>query len=881
MKPTITPGGAIEDAAPIQQSVLGLAASLVALFFVFRLIHGLITGQAGQNLRATVVDLPMVIVGTLFFGFLCYTLLTIVDEFSDPLINDYASTLNTTVGELYSQDGIVQGGVFVIIFALLYIVAAVFLCFELFVRSSLIYLVVMFAPLAIATRIWGPTRSYARRATETAVALIFSKLAIAVTLATGASLMTGPTETGGNVAMIQGSAILLLAAFMPFALMRVIPMMEGAVAGEGVARTMGMKAAGGAVAAGGAAQLASKPISSAASRVRGRSGSGGGPSSSDGSETGGDAQPPAGGPGGASGNPPSGGPKPTPNGPGGDQASNPATTTAGTRSAAAMGTTGSSGPREANTPALSSQAPTPAASGSTSASAGSTHSASDTSVATARPTASTTMSGASTGSTPPQPVVSTAESFGTSPIPPSSPPKRRRRDQSSASSQTADPHAIAAGSSSETNRKRHFRSRHACEAHQPSQHRAAHSAHSCNGFTLADFTVRRSTAISPSGEVAHHRSPTAQPQHERGQPMSAATQRQSAPGTGSRRSTTPASSSACRSSQLVVGCTAALIGALLMVFVSVPIGALVVVAFGGLALARHSGEPVLHQLPTVARLARQGTKPRTWFEPLPLLGPTTNPKKLPPALARQELLTVDPATYGVDIDGPVAIVREQKAGIYAITLRIAGRQFGLSEPHAQDFQLAQWGRILQGFVSEHPSIASGPLVGMGIASRRRGTAQLARPQPRHPIPARRARLVPSACSPISTPPQHATKYSSPSRPIRPECGCKDATAATATGRSSKRSSPRPDCSSADSNKATSPPEYSTQANGHEQCDCASTRQCRSILDDVARTLGNDAAISPDNILPTSIRHRPNIDHDRRRAPPHLLGEGMATPRRAR
>jgi type IV secretion system protein TrbL len=276
IRPSLTPGGAIENAATIQQSVLGLAAALVTLFFVFRIIHGLITGQAGQSLRATLVDLPIVIVGTLFFGFLCYTLLAIVDEFSDPLITEYATTLNTTVGELYSQDGIVQGGVFVIIFALLYIIAAVFLCFELFVRSSLIYLVVMFAPLAIATRVWGPTRSYARKATETAVALIFSKLAIAVTLATGASLMSGATESGSNVAMIQGSAILLLAAFMPFALMRVIPMMEGAVAGEGVARTIGMKAVGGAAVAGGAAQMASKPISSLAKRVKGGSSSGGG-----------------------------------------------------------------------------------------------------------------------------------------------------------------------------------------------------------------------------------------------------------------------------------------------------------------------------------------------------------------------------------------------------------------------------------------------------------------------------------------------------------------------------------------------------------------------------------------------------------------------------
>jgi type IV secretion system protein TrbL len=273
IKPTLTPGGAITDAAPIQASILGLAAALVALFFLFRIIHGLITGQAGQTLRATIIDLPTVVVGTLFFGFLCYTLLTLVDQFSDPLITDYATSLDETMKTLYSQDGIVQGGIFVIIFALLYIIAAVFLCFELFVRSSLIYLVIMFAPLAIATRVWGPTRSYARRAIETAVALIFSKLAIAVTLATGASLMAGATETGGNVAMIQGSAILLLAAFMPFALVRVIPMMEGAVAGEGVARSMGAKAGGGALLAAAGGKMTLKPAMAAAGAVSGRGGS--------------------------------------------------------------------------------------------------------------------------------------------------------------------------------------------------------------------------------------------------------------------------------------------------------------------------------------------------------------------------------------------------------------------------------------------------------------------------------------------------------------------------------------------------------------------------------------------------------------------------------
>ena len=74
IKPTLTPGGGITNAAPIQASIAGMAAMLVTIFFVLRIIHGIITGQAGQNLRATIVD-----------------------AFSDPLITNYATTLNDTV----------------------------------------------------------------------------------------------------------------------------------------------------------------------------------------------------------------------------------------------------------------------------------------------------------------------------------------------------------------------------------------------------------------------------------------------------------------------------------------------------------------------------------------------------------------------------------------------------------------------------------------------------------------------------------------------------------------------------------------------------------------------------------------------------------------
>ncbi len=157
--------------------------------------------------------------------------------------------------------------------------------------------------------------------------------------------------------------------------------------------------------------------------------------------------------------------------------------------------------------------------------------------------------------------------------------------------------------------------------------------------------------------------------------------------------------------QLIVAGTGALVGSVVMVVGSVPIGLAITVSIGGLGLARLTGEPVLAQILTLIQHAFGGRDARVHHPTLPLLGPVENPKKTP-ALWQQTITPVNPVDYGVDLPGPVAIVIDRKAGLYAMTLRIAGRQFGLLEPDEQDYQLANWGNVLQGFVTERPVITS-------------------------------------------------------------------------------------------------------------------------------------------------------------------------------
>ena len=102
-------------------------------------------------------------------------------------------------------------------------------------RAAAIYVAVFFMPLALACYVWPATAAIARRTVELLAALILSKFVIVATLTLGvAALHGGPSADNAVV----GSAILLIAGFAPFCLLRLAPIVEaGAIVHlEGLAR---------------------------------------------------------------------------------------------------------------------------------------------------------------------------------------------------------------------------------------------------------------------------------------------------------------------------------------------------------------------------------------------------------------------------------------------------------------------------------------------------------------------------------------------------------------------------------------------------------------------------------------------------------------------
>ncbi len=114
------------------------------------------------------------------------------------------------------------------VLSFLLIVGSVLLWLELVVRAAAIYVAVFFMPLALACYVWPATTAIAKRTVELLAALILSKFVIVATLTLGvAALHGGPSADNAVV----GSAILLIAGFAPFTLLRLAPIVEaGAIA---------------------------------------------------------------------------------------------------------------------------------------------------------------------------------------------------------------------------------------------------------------------------------------------------------------------------------------------------------------------------------------------------------------------------------------------------------------------------------------------------------------------------------------------------------------------------------------------------------------------------------------------------------------------------
>ena len=225
------------------RSMIAVAGVLALPMLLLAAIQALLRQDVWILLRSTFGYLPMafILAGAAIVG--TDLLVSITDDLSAMVtasLGGGSDNLLESVGSAYSEaieddsaDVVPLFGVF--LGAIILAIGAFVLWLEMVIRDAAIYIAVFFLPLTFIAMIWPATSRYARRLVEFLIAVILAKFVIVAIIGLASAAITNAGAIDGDEGqlferMIAGAALLVLAAWSPFALLRLIPMMEMAAA---------------------------------------------------------------------------------------------------------------------------------------------------------------------------------------------------------------------------------------------------------------------------------------------------------------------------------------------------------------------------------------------------------------------------------------------------------------------------------------------------------------------------------------------------------------------------------------------------------------------------------------------------------------------------
>ncbi len=222
---------------------MAAVSALLTLPFLFAAaIQALIRSDLALLFRASLGYLPLGLLAVGVASPLTMLLLagsdemsTIVSSASQNAGSEFLIKASALTGLVTAGTGTMFVGFFV---GLLTAAAAITLWVELLIRQAAVYVIVLMLPLFFAAMVWPARRVWAIRSVELLVALILSKFAIVAVLALGGAAL-GHTLLPGPESMLAGATLVLLAAFSPWALLRLLPLHELASAAVGGLRPSG------------------------------------------------------------------------------------------------------------------------------------------------------------------------------------------------------------------------------------------------------------------------------------------------------------------------------------------------------------------------------------------------------------------------------------------------------------------------------------------------------------------------------------------------------------------------------------------------------------------------------------------------------------------
>ena len=237
------------DSSPFRIA-FGIGVTMVALLVLFALIRGVAAGSPGAVIRTVGHDLPVAIFAMVSLVVVAAAAVDLSDGLSDFI---WSQTRDDAIDAFDNLGVTLMAGLpnmhfMGIVIALVLLAAMLFMWVTLFVREALIYIVVIYAvSFGLPSMIFPPLRDTAKKVLELLVALIIAKPVMVLALSVGVSALGGIGATGepgdpvgDNLArelgtLVSGVIMFGLAAFMPFLVWKLMPIVAAAVVAQGIA----------------------------------------------------------------------------------------------------------------------------------------------------------------------------------------------------------------------------------------------------------------------------------------------------------------------------------------------------------------------------------------------------------------------------------------------------------------------------------------------------------------------------------------------------------------------------------------------------------------------------------------------------------------------
>ena len=218
-----------------------LAAVVILPLLLVSTLQAVVRQDAAQLVRTFLLRLPLALLLAVVAVQVAALGLSATDAMSDAIAGGSGADVTTllrgvTTGLAGAATDPTVASFVLLLVSLLVAVAAFVLWLELLIRAAAVYVAVLFLPLALAALVWPAVSHWCRRLVETLAALILSKFVIVATLSLAAGAVSSGTAGGGVHgagfrSVLAGGALLVMATFVPFAILRMIPVVEaGAVA---------------------------------------------------------------------------------------------------------------------------------------------------------------------------------------------------------------------------------------------------------------------------------------------------------------------------------------------------------------------------------------------------------------------------------------------------------------------------------------------------------------------------------------------------------------------------------------------------------------------------------------------------------------------------